>query len=87
MAYEGKYDTGDYVAGNPPAPPVGGKGYKTQWSVNQLSTMFSDLLTSKTAWEDYFGKVGQNQANKITYWKYKNTTIDSAVINVNNFTG
>lgn len=87
MAYENKYDTGDYVNGNPPAPPTGGTGYKTQWTVNQLSTMFSDLLTSATAWQDYFGNVGVNQANKITYWKYKVTTIDSAVINVNNYTG
>ncbi len=84
MAYENKYSVGQYVNGTGGiAPTPGGKGYKTEWSVSQLSTMFSDLLTKSTAWEEYFGKVGQAQATKITYWKYKITTLTSAITNVN----
>ncbi len=88
MAYEinatNKYSVGDYVHGTGNfAPAPGGTGYKTEWSVNQLSTMLSDLLTSPTAWQNYFGNVGAAQATKITYWKYKITTLTSAISNVN----
>lgn len=61
------------------------KGYRTVWSVTELAQMFSDLLTSATAWQTYFGAVGAAQANKITYWKYKVTSLDSAVANVNKY--
>ena len=85
MAYEDKYSLGKYVNGTAPAPAVGGKGYKSEWTVNQLSTMFSDLLTSNTAWEEYFGNVGATKATKITYWKYKVTSLQSAISNVNKY--
>lgn len=62
-----------------------GEGYRTVWSVTDLAQMFSDLLTSATAWQTYFGAVGAAQANKITYWKYKVTSLDSAVANVNKY--
>lgn len=86
MAYENKYSLGQYVKGTPPpAPPLGGKGYKEIWTVSQLSTMFSDLLTSSKAWEEYFGKVGAAQANKIMYWKYKVISLQSAISNVERY--
>lgn len=86
MAYEDKYSLGEYVEGKAPAPATGGKGYKTVWTVSQLSTMLSDLLTRKEAWEEYFGKVGPAQATKLTYWKYKVKGLDAAVSNVEKYT-
>jgi len=85
MAYENRYAVGWYVNGTAPAPPTGGKGYKAEWSVAQLSTMFSELLTSATAWQEYFGQVGATQAQTITYWKYKVISLTSAVANVPNY--
>ena len=84
MAYENRYSVGGYVQHTPPAPSAV-KGYRTVWSVTDLAQMFSDLLTSATAWQTYFGAVGAAQANKITYWKYKVTSLDSAVANVNKY--
>ncbi|HAT4912357.1 TPA: hypothetical protein JHJ70_005616 [Serratia marcescens] len=84
MAYENRYSVGGYVQHTPPAPSAV-KGYRTVWSVTDLGQMFSDLLTSATAWQTYFGAVGAAQANKITYWKYKVTSLDSAVANVNKY--
>ncbi len=80
MAYEGKYSLGQYVGGTGGiAPAPGGKGYKAVWTVSQLSAMFSALLAGGTAWQDYFGQVGAAQATKITYWKYKTTTLKYAI--------
>ncbi|MGR4041670.1 hypothetical protein [Pseudomonas sp. 910_21] len=91
MAYELKKETGkkgytvrEYVEKAPPAPS-GTKGYKKSWTETELSTMLSDLLTKENAWEDYFGKVGKAQAKKIHYYKYKITTLNSAVSNVNQY--
>ena len=85
MAYENAYDVGFYVGGTPTAPPVGGKGYKESWSVLEISTMLAELLTLPNAWTEYFGQVGANQATSITYYKYKTTSLDSAVANVNSY--
>lgn len=85
MAYENKYTVQNYINGMGSAPASGGKGYKTVWTVTQLSTMFSELLTSPKAWEEYFGKVGESQATKITYWKYKIISIKTAISNVNGY--
>ncbi|QQZ39469.1 hypothetical protein IF690_15490 [Pseudomonas sp. SK3(2021)] len=84
MAYEKKYMVVNYVEHNNPAPGEI-KGYKTVWTANDLSTMLSDLLTKSNAWEEYFGNVGPAQANKIRYFKYKITALDSAVSNVNQY--
>ncbi|MCC4791219.1 MULTISPECIES: hypothetical protein [Vibrio] len=84
MAYEDKYKVDNYVNKKSPAP-TGTKGYKKVWTTSDLSNMFSELLTSSDAWESYFGNVGKNQATKITYWKYKTTTLSSAITNVNNY--
>ncbi|SDA12839.1 hypothetical protein SAMN03159355_00272 [Pseudomonas sp. NFPP10] len=84
MAYEGKYLLVNYVKHNSPAPGEV-KGYKTAWTENDLRTMLSDLLTKSNAWEEYFGNVGPAQANIIHYYKYKTTTLDSAVSNVNRY--
>lgn len=85
MAYEDAYTLGEYVNGTGKAPPTGGKGYKTVWSYNELSTMLSELLTSGTAWEEYLGRVGKNQATKITCWKYKLLSVDTAIANVTKY--
>lgn len=86
MAYENEYSLGQYVHGTGNiAPKPGGKGYKAEWTPSQLSTMLFDLLKSDKAWEDYFGKVGAAKATKITYWKYKVTTLKSAISNVNKY--
>ncbi|MDY7094130.1 MAG: hypothetical protein SX243_14265 [Acidobacteriota bacterium] len=84
MAYENQYSVGQYVNGTPPAAPAGDgtKGYKTEWSLAELSTMFSELLTSNTAWQEYFGQVGATQATTITYWKYKVISLGAAIRNV-----
>ena len=84
MAYEDEYKVDNYVHKIIPAP-TGAKGYKQSWTTSELSNMFSDLLTKIDAWESYFGSVGNNQANKITYWKYKTTTLSSAITNVNKY--
>lgn len=81
MAYEDKYLVGDYVGKTTPAP-AGIYGYKRVWTTRDLNTMFTDLLTNPGAWEGYLGAVGESQASKITYWKYKTTTLTSAIANV-----
>ena len=83
MAYETKYTVDQYVKGTGVAPTLGADGYKEAWTVNQLSSMLSDLLTSGTAWQDYLGQVGAARATKITVWKYKTVTLQSAIKNVN----
>ena len=87
MAYENRYIVDDYVHGRNPAPTVGGTGYKEIWSKNNLSTMLEDLLTKPAAWQNYFGTVGANQATQIEYYKYKMTSLSSAITNVQNYTG
>ncbi|HEC5301889.1 TPA: hypothetical protein QCG78_004487 [Enterobacter asburiae] len=84
MADENKYPVGSYVGKTPPAP-TGTSGYKKVWTTSNLNTMFTELLTNEGAWEKYFGTAGPSQANKITYWKYKTTTLTSAIANVNNY--
>lgn len=85
MAYENQYSLGQYVHGISPAPTPGGKGYKKIWTVSELSAMFSDLLTSGTAWQEYFGQVGAAQATEIKYWKYKVISLQSAISNVEKY--
>lgn len=85
MAYENQYSVGRYVNGEAPAPANGGNGYKPSWTVTQLATMFAELLTSGTAWEQYFGQVGAAQAQRITYWKYKEITLEAAIRNVGRY--
>ncbi len=90
MAYEHTkgamygYSVDKYVKHTSPAPGEI-KGYKAVWTDNDLSAMLSDLLTQKNAWEEYFGDVGPAQADKIYYFKYKTTALDSAVSNVNQY--
>lgn len=84
MAYEKEYSVSEYVKHTAPAPS-GAKGYKKIWTKSDLSKMFSDLLTSDTAWEEYFGPTGKPKAQKITYWKYKVIPLDTAIANVNNY--
>ncbi|WP_459177220.1 hypothetical protein [Ewingella americana] len=84
MAYEGKYSLDQYVSRKLPAP-TGCYGYKTVWTATELGKMFSDLLTHSNAWEQYFGLVGQSQANKISCWKYKVISVESAIANVNRY--
>ncbi len=85
MAYENKYTVLQYINGSASAPSTALKGYKPVWTPSQLSTMFSELLISPTAWEEYFGNVGQNQATKIVYWKYKIISLEAAIRNVNGY--
>ena len=87
MAYENRYIVDDYVHGRSPAPAVEGTGYKEIWSKNNLSTMLEELLTQSTAWQNYFGTVGAKQATQIEYYKYKMTSLSSAITNVQNYTG
>lgn len=84
MAYEDEYKVDNYVNKKSPAP-TGAQGYKDIWTTTDLSKMFSELLTKSDAWESYFGSVGKNQATKITYWKYKTTSLSSAITNVNKY--
>ncbi|WP_233963103.1 hypothetical protein [Pectobacterium versatile] len=84
MAYENEYSVGKYVKHTAPAPS-GAKGYKKIWTTNDLSKMFSDLLTSDTAWKEYFGPTGKPKAKTITYWKYKVIPLDTAIANVNKY--
>lgn len=85
MAYEKKYTLLEYVKGTGSAPAVGGKGYKAGWTPSELSTMLSDLLMKGAAWQDYFGQVGEDKTVKITYWKYKVTTLGSAIAKVKKY--
>lgn len=85
MAYEKKYTLQKYVQGTGSAPAIGGNGYKMAWTPSELSTMFSDLLTKGAAWQDYFGQVGEDKTVKLTYWKYKTTTLRAAIANVRRY--
>jgi hypothetical protein len=84
MAYENKYTLQQYVHGTGGfVPAIKKMGYKDAWTISQLSTMLSTLLTSNKAWQDYFGKVGiTHPATKITCWKYRTITLKSAIANV-----
>ncbi|MQA54222.1 hypothetical protein [Pseudomonas piscis] len=84
MAYENQYSVDAYVKHLSPAPGAD-KGYKEHWTANELSTILSDLLTNSKAWEEYFGHVGEAQADAIHYYKYKITALSTAVSNVNQF--
>ena len=90
MAYEHKngsqygYSVDRYVKHTNPAPGEI-KGYKSVWTENDLKTMLSDLLKDRNAWEEYFGNVGPAKADKIQYFKYKITSLDTAVSNVNQY--
>ncbi|NBF01932.1 hypothetical protein GV819_06475 [Pseudomonas sp. Fl5BN2] len=84
MAYEKQYMVVNYVEHNNPAPGEV-KGYKTVWTANDLRTMLSDLLTKGSAWQEYFGNVGPAHADAVHYFKYKITTLNSAVANVSQY--
>ncbi|UAA40612.1 hypothetical protein KIH87_09840 [Paraneptunicella aestuarii] len=85
MAWENAYTVQQYVNGSDPAPDIGGTGFKHVWTVSELNKMLTDLMTKDSAWEDYFGQVGQSRASKLEYWKYKTMSIDKAVSNVTAF--
>lgn len=91
MAYENYYSLGQYINGinvvrNVNRPPLpGGDGYKLAWTVTELSTMLSDLLTDGGAWQRYFGQVGAAQATEMHCWKYKTITLRTAIANVNRY--
>ena len=85
MAYENNYTLGQYISGSGKAPATGGKGYKKAWTVTELSTMLKDLMTSHVAWQAYFGQVGQTQATKMYYYKYKVISVDKAYGNVGRY--
>lgn len=88
MAYENRYSIGEYVNSTGSVfRKAGYKGFKQAWTPSELSTMLNDLLDSGRAWEDYFGEVGPAHATSVTYWKYKITTLKSAIGNVGKYTG
>ncbi len=86
MAYENRYNFRQYVEGNGGIAPVGALGYKTAWTFDELKTMLRDLVTSNTAWQDYFGNVGAARTMKLNCYKYNTLRISTAMANVRRYT-
>ena len=87
MAYEGKYNLDKYVKGIDADAPGAAHGYKAHWTAKQLSEMLSELVVEETAnaaWKKYFDPraSGDKKATKITCYKYKNTTLETALGNI-----
>jgi hypothetical protein len=85
MAYEKKYDFGQYVTGTGGIAPTGVHGYKTAWTLDELKTMLRDLVTSNTAWQDYFGRVGPARTMSLNCYKYNTLRISTAIANVKRY--
>lgn len=85
MAYENKYDLEKYVKGNGLAP-TGAHGYKTARTFDELKTMLHDLVTSNTAWQDYFGQVGPARTMSLNCYKYSTLRVSTAITNVRRYT-
>lgn len=86
MAYENKYNLGEYIDGAGNFAPTGALGYKTAWTFDELKTMLHDLVTSNTAWEDYFGHVGPARTMTLTCNKYNTARISTAMVNLRRYT-
>lgn len=86
MAYEKKYSFGQYVDGTGGIAPTGALGYKTAWTFDELKTMLRDLVTSNTAWQDYFGRVGPTRTMALDCYKYHPLNISTAIANVKRYT-
>lgn len=82
MAYENQYKFGEYLQGRR-AAPTGDLGYKAARSIGELKTMLQDLVTSNTAWQDYFGQVGPARTMKLNCYKYPTLRVSTAIKNVN----
>lgn len=82
MAYENEYTLKQYITHSRNAPKE--MGYRRFWTEDELSSMFSDLLTSPKAWLDYFGNVVIKPVltKEITCWKYPNIDLATAITNV-----
>ncbi|MDJ0827892.1 MAG: hypothetical protein QNJ16_20595 [Rhodobacter sp.] len=90
MAYEDQYSLGQYVAGTNPAPALAGHGYRQVWTYNDLETMLEELLfkgqnRGEAAWESYFCRGLRLRATEMRYWKYKVTSLKSAIANVGKY--
>ncbi|WP_102107036.1 hypothetical protein [Oceaniglobus roseus] len=83
MAYENMYTLNEYCKGEGTvAPRTGGKGYRPEWSFDEVAQMFRDLLAGGNAWRDYFGSVPARAATKITCWQRPPIGLDKAMANV-----
>jgi len=82
MAYENRYNFRQYVEGSGGIAPTGALGFKTAWTLNELKTMLYDLVTSNTAWQDYFGQVGPARTMTLNYYKYNTLRLSTALTNV-----
>jgi len=85
MAYENMYTLAQFIDRTGNVVPSAENRFQMGRDAIYLAKMFSELLTSGTAWEDYFGRVGQAQATEIQYWKYRTTTLQSAISKVRDY--
>lgn len=85
MAYERQYSLKQYVEGTGGIAPTGALGYKTVWTLAELKTMLRDLVTSNTAWQDYFGRVGPARTMTLNCYKYNTLRVSTAITNVGRY--
>jgi hypothetical protein len=86
MAFENQYTVGQYIdneRGHMQRPLV--NGYRDLWTPTDLKGMLTALLTTNTAWANYFQYGHNNTVNSIACYKYDIISVDKAVANVNQY--
>lgn len=76
MAYEDKYTLGQYISSSL---------FKNSWTTSELILMFEELLTKGFSWGKYIDSSDRSneiKVKKISYWKYKTITVNTAFTNL-----
>lgn len=83
MAFENNYMVREYVASEPGSMGQAlEKGYRNEWSSEEIVQMLAGLLANDAAWGLYFQSGTQQRATLITCYKYRAISVDDAFANL-----
>lgn len=83
MAYENQYTIREYIQNAPGRMSRAlKKGYREEWSANEVVDMIFNLLGDKKAWGDYFQRDAEKEVKSIKCYKYENISVDRALANL-----